>query len=179
LNDAEPETLYKEAVTWLNSMLTDKPSILEVGCGYGRWAHALKDSYSSYNGVDITKARIDYAQDRYPDASFHLIHPCDWNLDRKFDVVFSVSCLQHLDMQEAIDTLRIMKDHLKPEGVILLHEARMEFTTEKEAEDIYKRKCPAHVIQKPISLFEQHVNLTWEEVECSKKHHHQFILRIT
>tara|TARA_Y100000034_G_scaffold42710_1_gene52275 strand:+ start:13093 stop:13857 length:765 start_codon:yes stop_codon:yes gene_type:complete len=76
---------------------------------------------------------------------------------------------------DAINTLRIMKDHLKPSGIILLHEARMEFTTEKEAEEKYKQ-CPHHVIQKPISLFEKHINLKWEEVECNKKHHHQFIL---
>jgi|GEM_PF-3641791 cyclopropane fatty-acyl-phospholipid synthase-like methyltransferase len=177
LQDADPSTLYKEAVSWFNSMLTNKPSVLEVGCGYGRWACVLKDSYSSYDGVDITKARIDYARQEYPEASFHLIESCNWSIGRKFDVVFSVSCLQHLKMQDAIDTLQTMRDHLKPEGVILLHEARMEFTTEKEAEEIYKQNCPAHMIQKPISLFEQHVDLTWEEVECSKKHHHQFILK--
>ena len=34
-------------------------SILEVGCGYGRWSVALKGLYDHYTGVDIVVDRID------------------------------------------------------------------------------------------------------------------------
>ncbi len=156
----------KPNVTFLHEQLENlNPDLLEVGCGYGRWSESLESFYEHYTGIDINEDRINYAVENYAssDVEFHKIQSCDWDLGKKFDVILSIKCLQHLLMGTAIDTLKIMSCHLKDDGVILLVENRMGYYTEEEANILYQsKKCPCHMIYKPIGLFEEHVSeLEW------------------
>jgi len=145
----------------------DKPEILEVGCGYGRWSKSLEGLFSSYMGVDITKDRINYAIKNYGSENVEFTHVGgEWNLGKKFDVILSLMVIQHLTMPTAITLLKQIAKHLKPDGVVILHEGRLGYFTEKEAEKKYASDdCPWHMIYKPIGLLEKEVpTLKWHKM---------------
>jgi cyclopropane fatty-acyl-phospholipid synthase-like methyltransferase len=185
--DAAPAMLHEPAVEWIKTQLNNikeelgrELNILEVGSGYGRWPVVLEGFFETYTGVDVTESRVKHATKHYSkeNVSFNHIKPCDWSMDKKYDVVFSLMVLQHLKMQDALDTFVEIENHLKEDGVAVLHEGRIGRITEAEANDLYlSDDCPAHMIYKPISLFEGVAPLEWHQEDENKKFPCQFILR--
>ncbi len=184
--DADPERLtqhvvdkIKEQLGSIKAELNRDLNILEIGSGYGRWPVVLDGLYGSYTGVDVTESRVNHANKHYSNnkVEFSHIEPCNWNLEKEYDVVLFLMCLQHLKMQDALDTLAIAEKHLTGDGVMVLWEGRIGRITEEEANYLYsKDDCPAHMIYKPISLFEQAVPLSWN-TNGNSKFPCNFILR--
>ena len=48
--------------------LEEGPSILDFGCGYGRFYNYFKEKNVDYCGIDISEAMIEEAEKRYPEA---------------------------------------------------------------------------------------------------------------
>ena len=121
---------------WLRAQLNErpqKPTVLEVGCGFGRWAKLLRRSYSQYIGVDIVQARIDAALAAYDDIALDfMVVAADgtWDVQAPrgvipVDVVMSITVLQHLNFDTTVRVLKSMSRHLKPGGLALLTEWRL------------------------------------------------------
>jgi len=75
-----------------------KKSVLDLGCGIGRFTNAFKKM--SYLGVDISRKNIKIAEGLYPPypkRKFVVADITDWDTDRVFDIVFSWVSLQHID----------------------------------------------------------------------------------
>lgn len=143
------------------------PNVLEIGCGFGRWAKALHAVCASYVGVDVVPARVDYTTKRLQylsDTEFRLVSG-EWDLGRKFDVVLSITVLQHLLIPEAAVELRAIERHLAPGGEALLAEWRIDDITLAEAERRYAVPgCPAHMIPKPLGMLKSYApTLDWFE----------------
>jgi 2-polyprenyl-3-methyl-5-hydroxy-6-metoxy-1,4-benzoquinol methylase len=163
---------------WLQSefaKLPSKPDMLEIGAGFGRWAEAFQDTYNSFTGVDIVEARVQHAKELHAHlqrATFQLIGPA-WDLGRTFDVVLSITVIQHLLMPEAVDILRSIERHLAPGGVAYLAEWRIPDVSLLEAEALYRKETtPSHMIPKPLGLLRDAVpSLQWTGSEG------RFILR--
>ena len=103
----------------------DAPSVLDVGCGFGRWARVLDGTYSTYLGVDPVERRIERANRDYPgrSVSFRTVDPGgDWTLGRGFDVILFVAVLQHVPTTTAQALLRSALSHLNDGGRVLLAE---------------------------------------------------------
>lgn len=146
-----------QILCWLRQEFAklDKPSVLEIGAGFGRWADGLKKFYSTFTGVDIVTERVIHARKiraGIPNAHFELVSGV-WNLGRKFDVVLSITVIQHLLMPQAIEILQAIERHLAPGGVALLAEWAIADITLEQAEAWYAKpeQCN-HMIPKPLSL---------------------------
>lgn len=168
--DIGPIQPRNPAANWLMEEIGrfNNPSVLEIGCGYGRWAPKLADLCSSYTGVDIVKDRINYAKKNNQTTSnikFVHINENDWDLGETYDVIFTVTVIQHLTMPSTINLLNRISRHLKQNGAALLFEARLEHCTEQEAEEKYMDDgCEIHMIYKPIGVLEKKVpSLVWEK----------------
>ncbi|MDA9859527.1 class I SAM-dependent methyltransferase, partial [Rubripirellula sp.] len=54
----------------------NRPSVLDVGCGYGAFAEHLKQRGidCDYHGIDICPEMVDAAQKKYPSHNFRVDH---------------------------------------------------------------------------------------------------------
>ncbi len=138
---------------WLDSKIKKTDDILEVGCGFGKWARQLRGKYRTYWGVDVIPQRIEHAKQLTPDGLFLLVEG-DWDLHNKFDVIMSITVIQHLTLPEAIKILQAIERHLLPGGIALLAEGRIAEMSVEEAERCYKEYA-AHMIPKPLHILKE------------------------
>ncbi|CAN5616491.1 class I SAM-dependent methyltransferase [soil metagenome] len=109
-------------------------SVLDVGCGYGRLAHAMKRRGfdGSYFGFDVLKPQISWCQRKLGSKRFEFVHidigngrynpdgagaVGDLDLgDRRFDVIAAFSVCTHLWPDDVSAYLRLAAEHLSPGG---------------------------------------------------------------
>jgi len=105
-------------------------SVLEIGCGIGRWSRQFADAGASVVGLDLSstmvaEARRQTARCRVAAACRFLVSDVTaFSLRRRFDLIFGVTVLQHVlepaRLQAALDRIA---DHLAPGGRVVLLEA--------------------------------------------------------
>lgn len=156
-------------IEWLRGKLAalpTKPDILEIGSGFGGWSVKLDGLYKTFTGAEVMKERVEHARVIRPSENvfFHQITSPDWNLERLFPVVLSITVIQHLNVPLAIDVLRAIERHLEPGGIAFMSEGRIYDCSVAEAEKMYVQPSnAAHMIPKPLSLLKEAVpSLTWE-----------------
>lgn len=104
--------------------LVDGKDVLDCACGEGYGSHLLAGSARSVVGVDIDKAAVDHAQQRYAanaPGKLEYVQADALELpfeDDRFDVVVSFETLEHL--AEHDDLLAGFRRVLKPDGILLL-----------------------------------------------------------
>jgi len=131
--------------------LLDRPQVVEVGCGFGRWSAALRGAYSRYSGLDVAQTRIDAARADYgdEDVNFRRIdHSGVWSVEAPVDVVLFITVLQHLPLPTAKMLLASAASALKSDATILLCEGRIIEGDRADAERMYETAA-AHMIAKP------------------------------
>lgn len=84
--------------------VVEKMSVLDIGCGFGRYCKPLIDAgASSYVGVDVSQEMIDKAQkehEKMEKASFLRMDAKDITFDDQFDLVIANYLLQFCDSTE-------------------------------------------------------------------------------
>ena len=119
--------------------------LLDLGCGYGRLAPLLAAfDCAGYLGIDRVGARLDYARRRYGSGlfRFELADVLGFRADRRFDVVWTSTVLQHFLIPDKLRLVETMKLLHAPGGVILMREEEIVDCTRAEAERRYA--SPAH-----------------------------------
>lgn len=90
-------------------------SVLDVGCGAGRFVETLSKD-RGYMGVDISSLAIQDIKKRYPELPFEKRDIVEWSGNgRKWDNVFSWTVLEHIPhehIEQVIDNLSKMADNL-------------------------------------------------------------------
>lgn len=99
-------------------------TLLDYGCGSGRWVDYFERRGYRYSGVDVSNEMLRIARGRSPEASFSQLqggripHP-----DRSFDVVCSIAVIHHNPYEEqarmAAELCRVTRD----DGFIVLFES--------------------------------------------------------
>jgi SAM-dependent methyltransferase len=69
---------------------------LDVGCGAGRWSRILADRGYAVVGIDVQAALLARNRARFPDISFECSSVLDYKAAFPYDLVSSVTVLQHL-----------------------------------------------------------------------------------
>lgn len=97
-------------------------SFLEIGVGLGGVVDMIIGKVKEYCGVDIAREVINYLASLYKhndSVSWYCLDVCrNSSLNKKFDVVFSVDTLEHVDSPAGY--FNFIKKHLKPTGVALV-----------------------------------------------------------
>lgn len=94
-------------------------SALDFGCGAGRLTQALADHFDNVVGVDIAASMIELAEEKNQksNCSYILNEKSDLSVlgEQKFDLVYSIITLQHMQPQYAknyiIEFLRVLKSN--------------------------------------------------------------------
>lgn len=104
--------------------------VLDVGCGVGRWSCRLAACGAQVTGIDVSPTMIEEARRRSEaqglraQCHFVLQNLTTLEVDQRFDLVLSVTVLQHiLDTAALRAALQNMVAHLAEGGRLILLEA--------------------------------------------------------
>jgi SAM-dependent methyltransferase len=104
--------------------------ILEIGPGFGRWTHFLKDLCDRLIVVDLSKNCIRAYQHRFRNSSHISYHlndrrSLDAVADGSVDFVFRFDSLVHIEVDVIESYLKQLASKLTPNGVGFIHHSNM------------------------------------------------------
>jgi SAM-dependent methyltransferase len=119
-------------VPWVNQVLPlEGSSVLEYGCGNGPVTAAFAPGTARYVGIDIDEDAVGFARRRLADSGLQptfLVAPPDEILERtaafrgEIDVFLCYAVLEHMSVDERLALLRLARDVVRPDGVIVVIE---------------------------------------------------------
>ena len=98
-------------------------SVLDLGCGTGKLAGRMLEAGHPVTAVDFSSNMLAAAAHNAPGATFlqaELEEVPEKLGDGKFDCIVAAYALHHLPDEGKYALLAALKDHLKPEGVIIV-----------------------------------------------------------
>ncbi len=112
----------KKYLVGLDGNLEGK-KLLDIGCNIGRWVNYFRKGGFQYIGIDQDIDSIEIARKYNPDATF--IHKYLWDMDFKqeFDVIVSISVMQHNRLFEKEKILLKTWQALKDGGILFIMES--------------------------------------------------------
>ncbi len=98
-------------------------TVLDYGCGSGRWISFLRAYGLAYSGADIAEEMLAIAHRLHPDADLRRIDSNRLSYpDGSFDVVSAVAVLHHNPYEAQDSIIAEMARVLRPDGALLLFE---------------------------------------------------------
>jgi len=138
--DNAPDDGFDEAeVTAIYGEIIDKipadASVLEIGCGGGQFAEALKTAKPgiTYKGIDLVPENIDAAEALLPAEDFHIANAWEFLKETAvdWDFIVSVNCLFTCTEERYAEDLFTLVDSKAPKGFFVLATGSQEFIDER------------------------------------------------
>jgi SAM-dependent methyltransferase len=121
--------LYRVVDEYINPYLTHDSTIVEIGCGGGRWTRFLTPA-KKLIAVDINAEFFEPLQAMFPTARLEFYRPAAFDLgpiaNDSVDFVFSFGTFVHIEPDGIAQYLAEIHRVLKPAGVAALHYAAKE-----------------------------------------------------
>ncbi len=130
---------FWEELKFIKKYLPSQTSILDIGCGNGRFAKQILDEYT-YTGVDPSVELINIAKKDLPDLSDKFSFYDGVHLpftDKSFDNVVSFAVMHHLPPSMIVSWLKESKRVLKEDGVAIFSSWDLWNTHQKELRKYY------------------------------------------
>lgn len=96
--------------------------ILDIGCGDGNFVYYLQQrGYSNTSGIDLSEEQIALGQS-LGIKGLELANLTEYLPNRKsqYNCIIAKDVIEHLTRQEAFETLELISDALKPNGVFIM-----------------------------------------------------------
>lgn len=94
-------------------------SLLDMACGDGMLTAQFARHFKTVVGVDASSIHLSEARKRVPTAEFHESLIETFECERRFDSVFVLDLLEHV--QDPVAVLQKAASFLKPEGRLVVH----------------------------------------------------------
>lgn len=113
------------AYTRLTGRAIQDATVLDYGCGYGRIARMMYAYVDEKNlwGVDPWDRSIEICHEDGMGSNFVQSDYLPGSLpvgDRSFDLIYAFSVFTHLSERATLSALRVLRDYIKPNGVLLI-----------------------------------------------------------
>lgn len=114
--------IFQRELLWQQG-LKENDTIVDIGCGSGRLANALKEiTPITYIGIDVVQELLDYAKEICQREGWSFIKATDLKIpleDNSIDIISCFSVFTHLLHEETYAYLAEMRRVLKPGGKII------------------------------------------------------------
>lgn len=173
---SEFEEVLKET-TWRGK------TILDVGCGTGKFAYIMAEKGAKVLGIDYSKMAIETARRKYKHNNLTFKHlDITQQISGKYDVIVSIGTLEHFD--KPFKMLRILKKHLNKGGIMIITSPNWSNPRG------YILMCLYYLFDAPVTLADLHyftpidfmnwakilhMKLKWRTIEKSWAHGEQLI----
>ncbi len=116
------ESVWPEIEFLFNDFLYPGNTVLDLGCGNGRWFDVFQKRSVDYIGLDNSQELIKIAQGKYPQGKFVLASALDMPFsDDFFDGIYSIAVFHQIPgSQLRLRFLEEAKRVLKPGGLLIL-----------------------------------------------------------
>lgn len=106
---------YAEGLRCIGSIRNRR--VLDIGCGIGRWLRMLTAEGACVTGVDVSPDAVEFCRRYVPEAQVICSPLADFTwAGEPFDVLSSVTVLQHVPWNDQEPVLRRIAEHVKPGG---------------------------------------------------------------
>ena len=95
---------------------------LDIGCGAGRWCRFLAERGYRTVGIDLQPELMEINRRRYPQMTFERAAIQDYTAEEPFDIVSSVTVIQHIPADEHALVIRKIRSLVKTGGYALILE---------------------------------------------------------
>ena len=95
-------------------------SILDAGCGDGRFCYEMRLKNARVVGCDYSEAALRFARAFSPQVEFHAVGLEELNMQGQFDQVLFIETLEHIEPQHVPSVLGNIRAVLKPTGTLVL-----------------------------------------------------------
>ena len=106
----------------------ENKTILDVGCGDGRYSEIFVNTCKKYVGIDINEEQIkeNIKNNKYKNAEYYLENIATYKSKEKFDVIVLSIALHEIDVKEQGLALKNMLSILKDDGKIIVLDPNFE-----------------------------------------------------
>ena len=136
-------------------------SILDVGCGDGRFCEMLSASQASYHGVDFNQSAIRYAKAFQPNGQFHLGDAISFN--GTFELSVAIEVLEHVPDESLKSFVEQLWAFTRPGGHILI-----------SVPTIVAPTSPKHFRHYSLELLQEHMSLPGKPLTLIR---HEYVCR--
>jgi ubiquinone/menaquinone biosynthesis C-methylase UbiE len=126
-NRGQDYEMWKESLikTFIQPHINPEHTVLEIGCGRGRWSEHFVKRVAKLWLVDLSPTCIEACQAKFGDAASYIETGGDLSdiPDESVDFVWSFDVLVHVDAKDILAYLRQLRRVMKPESLAILHHA--------------------------------------------------------
>lgn len=127
---------------------------VDIGCGYGNLTIMLLEKFPNVLGIDQCPNKIDWARSHwngYDGLQFSCQDITTLGKQKpSADLVLTSTVLQHMNLEDTIDTLTSIRSMLSPKGFYVGSEGRLTNDDKPDAQSMRQ----SHMIAKPFSLWD-------------------------
>jgi 2-polyprenyl-3-methyl-5-hydroxy-6-metoxy-1,4-benzoquinol methylase len=98
------------------------PRALDVGCGTGRWSRRLDAAGFGVTGIDLQPELIERNASSESAIDFYCSSLQDFETDDRYDLITSITVIQHVPFEEQINLVARIGELLRPGGRVIILE---------------------------------------------------------
>jgi len=106
-------------ILYLKKYINKDDSVLDLGCGNGRLIEMLQSS-NKYLGIDNSDKLIEVAKKRYPGYNFTISDILELKLNKKFNIILSLSVIHHIPQKYQKRFIETISKHLNKNGIVIV-----------------------------------------------------------
>ena len=131
-------------------------SIIDVGCGDGRFLHELNKQYPEVNklGIDYSQRAIDMANAMNPDITYSCLDITSENVDKKSKIVSLIEVLEHIPPTELEEFIEETVSLVSEDGYVIITVPHENKSVQKKHYQHFNREKLTHLLDRHFRTLE-------------------------